>query len=255
MILDLEERAFRAWPAEQVQVLDGWRLRYNRGVTRRASSVWPNRCDQALSLDRRIEAVEAFYGERGAEALYQITSVAQPLDLDQTLASRGYRHEAPVAVEIARPEDACATMAPGLGVRLEGRVPARWFEISAVQGRFAAVADTYRALLDRLDGRALYALGELDGAPAAVGLGVTDGEWLGVFSMHTLAPYRRRGLGAAILAELANAARARGLTGLYLQVEVENEAARALYRKAGFRESYRYHYRRAPAVTSSGRSS
>jgi ribosomal protein S18 acetylase RimI-like enzyme len=250
MILELEERAFRAWPAEQVHVVDGWRMRYNRGVTRRASSVWPNRCDGTLSLDRRIEAVETFYGERGAEALYQITSAAQPSDLDVVLAARGYHHEAPVAVEVARAEDACAARPPGIAVHLEARVSAAWFEISAMQGRFAAVADTYRALLDRLDGRALYALAEIDGSPAAVGLGVTDGAWLGVFSMHTLAAHRRRGLGAAVLGALASAAHERGLTGLFLQVEVANEAARALYRKAGFRESYRYHYRRAPAFTS-----
>jgi GNAT superfamily N-acetyltransferase len=248
MVLDLEERAFRAWPAEEVQVLDGWRLRYNRGVTRRASSVWPNRCEHRLSLQQRIEAVEAFYGERGAEALYQVTSVAQPPALEQTLADRGYLKEAPVAVEIARPEHAGAPAAPGIEVTIEPQIPSPWFEISAHQGRFTAVADIYRALLDRLAGRALYALAELDGAPAAVGLGVTDGGWLGVFSMHTLAAHRRRGLGAAILGALADAARARGLTGLYLQVEVENQAARALYRSAGFNESYRYHYRRAPAV-------
>jgi GNAT superfamily N-acetyltransferase len=34
-----------------------------------------------------------------------------------------------------------------------------------------------------------------------------------------------------------------GATQLYLQVEAENEAARALYRRVGFRTAYRYHYR------------
>ena len=45
-------------------------------------------------------------------------------------------------------------------------------------------------------------------------------------------------------AELARFAASRGAERLYLQVELENEPARALYARAGFVEAYRYHYRR-----------
>jgi ribosomal protein S18 acetylase RimI-like enzyme len=246
MILELEERAFAAWPAEEVRELGGWRLRHTRGVTRRANSVWPNQLEGSLPLGRRIEEVAAFYAARGLPPLYQVTEVAQPAGLDEELAARGYVIEAPVAVEIARPEDACGSPGPGIEVRVDEHLDPAWFDISAHRGRFAAVADPYRGLLERLQGRALYALAAVAGAPAAVALGVVDPKWLGVFSMHTLPGYRRRGLGAAVLGALADTARARGITGLYLQVELENEAARALYRRAGFREAYRYHYRRGP---------
>ena len=58
---------------------------------------------------------------------------------------------------------------------------------------------------------------------------------------------RRQGLGAAITAAACLAARERGLSRVFLQVEVDNAAARALYKRLGFRDSHRYHYRLAPA--------
>jgi GNAT superfamily N-acetyltransferase len=242
MILELEERAFRSWPAEDVREIDGWRLRATRGVTRRANSVWSNRAAGTRALEDRIDEAEAFYAGRGLPALFQVTTVAQPAGLDEALVARGYSLEAPVAVEIATTNQP----APAVDVTIDDRLTPTWFEISALRGRFAATAEVYRALLDRLSGRALYATAQLGGAPAAVGLGVVDGDWLGVFSMLTLPEHRRRGLGTAVLGALAGAARARGVGHLYLQVELENDGARALYRRAGLAEAYRYHYRRPP---------
>ena len=59
--------------------------------------------------------------------------------------------------------------------------------------------------------------------------------------------YRRQGLGAAITAAAAQQARQRGVSRVFLQVEVDNDPAQALYRGLGFRYSHRYHYRVAPA--------
>ncbi len=47
---------------------------------------------------------------------------------------------------------------------------------------------------------------------------------------------RRHGRGAALLAAATEAAAARGAMTIHLEVAKDNEAARALYAKAGFRE-------------------
>ena len=65
--------------------------------------------------------------------------------------------------------------------------------------------------------------------------------------MLTLPEQRRRGFADVLLGEIARFALARGATRLYLQVELENAPARALYARAGFSEAYRYHYRRRAA--------
>jgi N-acetylglutamate synthase len=254
LVAALEERAFAAWPAEEVKLLDGWRLRHTRGVTRRANSVWTSGDvrEQPLSplrsLSDRLAEVEAFYRDRGQPAMYQLSPVAAPVGLDEVLAARGYEIEAPVEVQVADVAPLVDRHRPLAGVRTEvtGVPSARWFEVSALRGRFAAVADVYRGLLGRLGDRAVYVLAEQRGVPAAVGLGVIDRDWMGIFAMSTLPERRRMGLGTTVLGTLAGAAAQRRAARLYLQVEVENTAARQLYAGAGFRAAYRYHYRIAP---------
>jgi ribosomal protein S18 acetylase RimI-like enzyme len=254
LVSALEERAFAAWPAEEVKLLDGWRLRRMRGVTRRANSVWPSGDvrEQPLRsmrpLAERLAEVETFYGDRGQPAMYQLSPVASPVGLDEALAARGYQIDAPVVVQVADVAPLVERHRPLPGVRTEvTAVPsARWFEVSALRGRFAPVADVYRGLLGRLADRAVFVLAEQRGVPAAVGLGVVDRGWMGIFAMSTLPEFQRMGLGTAVLGTLAGAAAQAGVSRLYLQVEVENTAARRLYRAAGFVPAYRYHYRVAP---------
>ena len=55
-VRELEELAANAWPAGEVEELDGWRLRFNAGVTRRANSVWPNAAGDCLPLAEKSTA-------------------------------------------------------------------------------------------------------------------------------------------------------------------------------------------------------
>jgi ribosomal protein S18 acetylase RimI-like enzyme len=56
-------------------------------------------------------------------------------------------------------------------------------------------------------------------------------------SLATAAGFRRAGVATALLEHAAAQAVARGCTHVTLETEVENSAARALYREAGFRET------------------
>jgi ribosomal protein S18 acetylase RimI-like enzyme len=86
-----------------------------------------------------------------------------------------------------------------------------------------------------------------DGRTVAIGRVSAAAGWAGLTAIEVDPDCRRRGLGAAITAALAAQAAGRGITNLYLQVSVTNEAARALYRKLGFTDHHQYHYRVAPA--------
>jgi len=78
-----------------------------------------------------------------------------------------------------------------------------------------------------------------------VGFGVVERGWLGVFGMATAEAERRRGVAVAVLGALTRVAAGWGWGAerVYLQVEEGNAAARALYARAGFTPSHRYHYR------------
>ena len=79
-----------------------------------------------------------------------------------------------------------------------------------------------------------------DRGVAAVGrVALFDG-WAGIYCMAVRPDARRRGLGAAMLRALADAA---GGRRLWLQVLSDNAAARALYASMGFTLAFTHHYR------------
>jgi ribosomal protein S18 acetylase RimI-like enzyme len=246
----LESLAFDAWPAEDVVDLGGWRLRFNRGLTHRANSVWPNAWHGDDALSDRLDRVEAMYAERGLPALFQVTPAALPQGLDATLANRDYVGHLPTEVWTA-PLARCALTAapPGIEVLAYPDVEPAWWSLNGERGRFRKdELPLYLRLLERLRGRACFVLASLDGELGATGIGVVGADRVGIFSMRTLEGLRGRGLARAVLGGIARFAAERSATELYLQVERDNQPARALYAKAGFDVAYAYHYRERAAV-------
>jgi len=252
---DLDEVAFRAWPAERVEVLEAWRARFTRGVTRRANSVMP-RLDPRSGASKlevevseaqwlaRIEAVERLYREAGLAARFQIAPDAAPRDLDALLEARGYEIESPVCIQSASLDLLDGTDRGGpISALCEAAMSSAWFDAAARRGRFRQHPEVFEGIVSRLGDRAGFARAELDGETVATGLAVLDGAWVGVFAMRTFEAHRRRGAGRALLAAIVRWATTRGATQAYLQVERDNTSALALYGAAGFAEVYGYHYR------------
>ena len=242
-VLELEEAAFRAWPAEEVVELSGWRLRFTRGVTRRANSVWPNEWRDEKPLAERVEAVEAFAASRGIAPSFQLTSAAQPTELDAWLAGRGYVVDAPVIV-MTRDLEGLDDGRQSRRRNDRARDPER--RLAVRRHRTRPVRPVSRALsgiLARIGTRGAFALSRTNDGPVAVGLGVVDGAWLGIFDMMTVSEARRRGAARSILSALAAWGSKHGALAAYLQVERDNAPARALYSSTGFMPAYEYHYR------------
>jgi GNAT superfamily N-acetyltransferase len=238
----IERCAYDAWPAEEVESFEGWRLRAMRGVSRRANSVWAFEATGDIPVEERIDRVERWYGSRNLAPTFQVAARARPEGLDAKLDERGYRIEAPVSIQVAATTDVLSTTRRCDAV-VTRTCSEEWFDISGRRGRFAKVADAYGALLIRIGTGARFAVARIDGQPACVGLGVVAGAWMGVFSMLTLPRARRRGAARGVLWALAETAFEAGVDRMYLQVERDNPAAIALYAAASFRELYGYHYR------------
>jgi GNAT superfamily N-acetyltransferase len=244
-ILAVESAAVKAWPAREVQVLDGWHLRYSDGVTRRANSVWPNRSEGSLDLERKVEAVEAFYAARSLPARFQICPAARPSGLDTILNRRSYRAVSRTGVQvraITEPDPAAPVRQDP--VTVASVLSEEWLRCYAIAEGFApAQVESRREILSRIDAPVGFALVEQRGEPMAVGLGVVHSEWLGISCMSTLPAFRRRGAASALLAALLQWARRWGASHTYLQVMDGNGPARALYAGLGFETLYHYHYR------------
>jgi len=252
LIRDLEMLALHTWPAAEVVKLDGWQLRCNWGITRRANSVWPNETTQALSLEEKLASVESFYASRQQVARFQICPASQPADLDAELDRRGYTQHAHTVTQVA----GVATVLAATCVPTAHRVTVTetlsdaWLTAySQAECMSHHEAEVRRGILARIEPGTAFAVLSLGGQPVTTGLGVLERGWLGVLCIATALELRRRGAATAILHALADWAGNHGAEQMYLQVMRDNAPARALYDRAGFRPLYEYHYREARSMT------
>jgi ribosomal protein S18 acetylase RimI-like enzyme len=239
----IEELAANAVPPAVSQELDGWRLRFTWGVTRRANSVLAARHGGALALEAKIAAAQAFYRRRGAVCRFQLCPVSAPAGLDELLAERGFTTGPPTLVQTA-------PLAALLGAPAGEAAVAETFDEAwlaaylAGEGETSQVKiDARREMLRRVGPPAGFATAHLDGLPAAVAFGVVERGWLGIFSVATGPAHRGRGLARAAIGALGRWAAGHGAAAAYLQVFSANEPALRLYGRMGFATRYRYWYR------------
>ncbi len=253
-ILLLETLAANAWPAAEVETLDGWQLRHTYGVTRRANSVWPNRALDSVALEEKLTQVERFYAQHTLPARYHMSPVAQPAHLDQLLAARGYARIAGTAVQVAELSTVLAQTPalqkiPEFELEVAEQFDEAWFQAYA---QFEALAgqemNMRRTILQGIMASCGFVLLRVDDVPVAVGLGVVEERWLGVFCMATALGFRRRGAASAILRTLTIWAQLYDARQAYLQVVEANEPAQRVYARAGFATLYHYHYREKRAT-------
>lgn len=248
-IQQLETFAANAWPAAEIVNVAGWRLRFADGVTRRANSVWPNAATGELPVAEKVAAVETFYRDRALPARYQMSPAAQPGDLDDYLAARGYAAVAHTAVQAALITTILAKtpplrLHPEFVIEVSEEFDESWFAAyAAFAEESPAGLPTRAAIIQRIAAPVGFALLRINDQSAAVGLGVVEAGWLGIFCMGTAPAFRRRGAARAILRTLAIWAQMQGAEAAYLQVMDSNAAARPLYASIGFQTLYQYHYR------------
>jgi GNAT superfamily N-acetyltransferase len=248
LVARLDELAAYAWSPGLVEPLDGWRLRYHAGVTRRANSVWPRDDGGAIPIFEKLARVEEFYRDRGLPVLYQLSPASKPAELDSLLEELDYAREAPTLVQAADLTVVAGRtgIASGLQVSVEEALSEPWFVAYHEIVAGGSQGEARRELIQRIPARPGFAVALVEGQPATVAIGVLQEEWVGVFAMATHWAYRRQGAATAVLHGLANWGRGYGAQRIYLQVMEENAPARAAYARAGFETVYSYHYRMGP---------
>jgi GNAT superfamily N-acetyltransferase len=245
LLHELEEAVVDAWPADETFELDGWLLRRSGGPSHRANSVATLDAGSEIALPTRIAQAEEWYRARGVLPMFQIGPCAQPAGLDDALSERGYRKEGDAACACATPAEVLEKLEESrLECHVAGNARSVWSEIAVQQSRFAASADVFTGMIKRLGSRCRFALArDAQGAPCAAALGIASEDRLGIYAMFVLPHRRRIGAGKGLLRALAQSAALDAMRELYLLVETDNVAARALYARAGFVDAYPYHYR------------
>lgn len=237
----LEERAFNAWPSLQTVLADGWVMRFAAGYTKRANSVnaWAPGCDIAAIL-----AVAApLYARAGLPLIVRLTPLTGPT-ADAELGAKGFCAIDETLVMTAPLSGPSAT---DPDVVIAARPDAAWSSgFAAANAVPAPHRATHDAMLAAIRWPAAFARLERDARTIAWGLGVAERGMIGLFDIVTAREARRAGAARQLVGGLLAWGRTQQATTAYLQVVATNAPAIALYRRFGFTEAYRYHYRIAP---------
>ncbi|MFF2325162.1 MULTISPECIES: GNAT family N-acetyltransferase [unclassified Streptomyces] len=232
----------RAWPPVESEPLGDWRLRAAGGFTRRANSVLPLG-DPGVPLDEALRRVQEWYGERSLPARVQVSTGAEGTQerLCAELERRGWRREVTAEVRIAALAPIGDLDADVSRVRLSRDLDERWLS------RYQRSRTPDPQVLEVLRGGPSVWFASVPGdtageAPAAIGRCVVDGRWAGFMAVEVDPAHRRRGLATAVMTALARQALDEGASAAWLQVETDNEAARALYEGMGFVVHHLYHH-------------
>ena len=241
----VEDLSLNAWPSHQMQVYDGWILRFSHFYTHRTNCVeiiGPSE----LSLREKVDYCEEVYRKWGTPAIFKISPLT-PSALELLLDERGYHieHEVdnmvlPDLSGIAPAEE------PFLPLTVGERVDGEWLEgLFALKDMTnevhkAIVPSMYAAIpKDEITVKAIDGNGHI----AATGLGILDRGYVGIYAIHVREDCRRKGLAEAIVRTLLRKGHEQGAGKAYLQVVSDNEAAKRLYEKLGFQTEYSCHFR------------
>jgi GNAT superfamily N-acetyltransferase len=240
----VETVCFDAFPSLQQVILEGWLLRFSKGVSRRANSANPL-CPDCAPVERVIDPIEALYRRQGQPAIFRV-----PLflgGLDEPLVTRGYRSEGETCVLYGAIDAVAAASDPN--IELSPEPGAEWLAAIAVLQQHSDVQrDIYRRIVQTIAVPAAFAGLRIDGRLVALAYGAVSAGLLCYESVITDPARRREGLAWRVVAGLAAWGREEGARGVCLQVEAGNTPARTLYDRFGLTtELYRYHYRRQPA--------
>lgn len=238
-IAAIERATLAAVAPERVETVGDWLIALSPGAIRRAKSAVPLRHDLAADPDT-LDRIEALFTDAGLDPAFRLSDAPGLEGVRAELTRRGYRFEQPTLVSIGTTAGMRALTA-ALPAEVASRPDESWGAVFLGEG-FDPVdgADRVRAL--SRGGDTVFASVRESGRAVAVGAGSFAQGWASVHGMRTERSRRGEGLAGRVLAGLAQAAEARGLSKVFLQVEEENAPARALYRRAGFERVWRYFY-------------
>ena len=230
-IKTVEDLSLNAWPSHQMQVYDGWILRFSYFYTHRTNCVETIGPAQ-LPIAEKVAYCEEVYRKWGTPCIFKISPLTTPA-LELFLEERGYEEQHRVdnmVLDLASCGDAPV------------KEPALLFELKAVSNadHLRVVPSMYAAIpKDEITVKVL----DREGHVAGTGLGILDRGYVGVYAIHVREDCRRQGLAEAIVRTILTEGARQGATKAYLQVVSDNEPARRLYEKLGFVSEYECWFR------------
>jgi ribosomal protein S18 acetylase RimI-like enzyme len=248
---EIERVAALHWRAGEEERLGDWLLRAAGGFTGRANSALAIG-DPGLPVDDALATVTSWYQARGLRPMIAVPQpLAAPASLDTLLKERAWpSRAAPAYVMTTRlSSHSAASSRPlprpeGTRERFDPEPDDAWLAMYHYRGQ--ELPPIARDLLLSAAWQSFASIRDASGEPVAIARLSVAGGWAGITAVEVSAACRRQGLGTLITRAACAQAASRGIDQVFLQVEVENAPALALYERCGFRYSHKYAYRLAP---------
>lgn len=237
LIAALEERLLHVWPAVTTHMLDGWAVRFAGGYTGRANSasaITPG----SRTEDAFVTCVVAMYHQEKLTPQFRLSPVAHAgsakILQQRGFVSRGLAH---TMIADINPQ----YLIHDSRVHLSPHPDMSWcVGVTDRQELAKRNLHALHAIVSRIREPVQFATVVIEDEALGFGIAAIDRGWMELGSIVMDEKHRDKGLGRALVSTLLNWAAERNIKKAFLQVDVTNVPALALYRSFGFEVLYDY---------------
>jgi len=243
MDFTIEELSMNAWPSLKTLVYDGWIIRLSNGYGNRANSInpiYPSKID----LEEKLKYCDELFSHHNLLTAYKIIGCEEHQFLNKKLEDMNYQKINETSIKVfqipAMPERNYR------GIVIDDDFSGQWKESVIKFNHIEEIHEpVFRKILENIAVEKIVVHKEIEGEIAGCGYGAIEHNYVGIFDIVVKESQRGNGYGREIIETLLSEAARRGVKNSYLQVMINNPIAIHLYEKLGYREVYRYWYRKA----------
>jgi GNAT superfamily N-acetyltransferase/tetrahydromethanopterin S-methyltransferase subunit G len=258
MDFSIEEMTMNAWPSIQTILFDGWIIRMAGGYTKRANSVNPiysyendaraNSISPIYScvsnMDEKINYCEKLYKENNLPTIFKIIECDEYKKLDKRLDELNYEKVDLTCVQIY--DGINQNNSKMAGVIIGNKFSDDWkncfYQCSNIEN--LDTIKTIEKMLENVKHKIISVYKLEKGTFVGCGYGIIERDFVGLFDIIVREEFRGKGYGKEIVEAILLKAKETGVNKAYLAVVNDNIIAKTLYGKIGFKEIYKYWYRK-----------
>jgi len=241
-IKTIEDLSLNAWPSHQMELYDGWILRFSHFYTHRTNSV-EQFGTSTLPWREKIPYCEAAYQRWGTPAIFKISPLVSK-DFDYMLENRNYeiQHTTDVMILDLDEADLSASTNDVIVSRTIGR---DWIDgLFELKETTNAIHRTIvPTMYDAIAKETICVSIQRQGVIIGTGLGILDRDYVGIYAIHVREDFRKKGMARSLCTCILKEGMKKGAKKAYLQVVDGNHPAISLYQSLDFQNFYTYWFR------------
>ena len=244
MDFTIEELSMDAWASIKTCFYDGWVIRISNGYTYRSNSVnliYPSK----INLEEKIKYCDELFTLHNLPVVYKVIDCEEHRIIEKRLEQLNYLKVFETSIQVYEKLENLENDYDGIFV--SDSFTDEWIEcvieFNNVEEKYMSTSKTIHNNIVR---EKIVVQKKIDDKIVGCGYGVISSNYVGLFDIVIKKEVRGMGFGKEIVKTILSKALQRGVTNSYLQVVTTNSLALHLYEKLGFKEKYRYWYRKNP---------